>query len=77
MLALEQRFFLTDHNLICTDKMSMAAQLRAACGIHCVYYVQRGIGLRDERDEESRSLCARFIASADQSMGTDNGCSWV
>ena len=25
MLALEQRFFLTDHNLIYTDKMSMAA----------------------------------------------------
>ena len=25
MLALEQRYFLTDHNLIYTDKMSMAA----------------------------------------------------
>ena len=25
MLALEQRFFLTDHNLLYTDKMSMAA----------------------------------------------------
>ena len=25
MLALEQRFFLTDHNLTYTDKMSMAA----------------------------------------------------
>ena len=25
MLALEQRFFLADHNLLYTDKMSMAA----------------------------------------------------
>ncbi len=33
MLALEQRFFLTDHNLIYTDKMSMAAGVEVGCGL--------------------------------------------
>ena len=33
MLALEQRFFLADHNLIYTDKMSMAAGVEVGCGL--------------------------------------------
>jgi hypothetical protein len=67
MLALEQRFFLADHNLIYTDKMSMTAQLRAACGVRCV---QRALGLRDWQDErdgrekrDERVYCVRRAAS--------------
>ena len=54
MLALEQRFFTTDHNLIYTDKMSMAAGVEVRVPLLAKHLVEYAASIPDNLKQKGR-----------------------
>ncbi len=54
MLALEQRFFTTDHNLIYTDKMSMAAGVEVRVPLLAKNLVEFAATIPDNMKQKGR-----------------------